>query len=244
MYSVAMSSWSESLLAVLLVPQRAPGVGGRLDLRGIVDQRVGAERPGHAVDHVVLPGHLELAEALAEIVIARDPREIERARQAGLDDRRGRVARRRDEVDRLGSAGPELGHQVVARPHVGGVHLDAAGLLERPGEERVGVALPHHEIELAADRLGAELGEIGPGVGPGVAGGGDGDLLGRRRRRRPTGFSPPPHAAATSARIRARDPGNLERRQVMGGTPCEMWWERRESLAGTMLHLSREECAG
>ena len=142
----------------------------------VVDERVRSECPRHAVDHRVLPGHLQVSESLAEIAVARDALQIEGAREPGLDDRGGGVARRRDQVDRLRTTSPQLGDEVIARPHVGCVDLDAARLLERLREQRVGVALPDHEVELAPDRFGAQLGQVCLGVGSRVARGRDADL--------------------------------------------------------------------
>jgi hypothetical protein len=47
----------------------------------------------------------------------------------------------------------------------------------------------------------------------------------------------PPHAAASAASIRASDPGNLERCQVMERDSLRMWgWTGRRTPPGTILH--------
>ena len=128
------------------------------------------------------------------------------------------------------AAGPQLGHQLVAGPHVGGVDLHAAGILERLGEEGVGVALPHHEVELAADRLGAELAQVGLRVRAGVAGRRDGDLLGgaagrrcrpsrRRHRRSRSARRMTASTAARAVRGRACIAGDL----VRAWARCVAW---------------------
>src|SRR4051812_16944108 len=53
-------------------------------------------------------------------------------------------------------------------------------------------------------------------------------------------LSPPPQPAAmNAASARARGPGNLERRQVMGRHSLRMWAGLGEELPATILHRNR-----
>src|SRR5204863_6307775 len=129
------------------VPENAPGVGGLLESGGVEEKRIGSPDEGHTVDLIVGFDEWRIAKPRRKLRIRGNFCEIKRRGESGVDDRRGDVAGRGDDVVVRGTATAEFGDEFVAGAHVGGDDLAVMCFFKGLDERGISVALPNEEAE-------------------------------------------------------------------------------------------------
>ena len=87
--------------------------------RGVINQRVRPPHERHAINLALHAHQGQGSELRRKLAVARKLRKIERRRQSRRRNRSRHIARRRDHVIVARAAAAQLGHQFVARSHVG-----------------------------------------------------------------------------------------------------------------------------
>ena len=147
MYTVERSSHTEILPRYFGSHRTLPAIRRLGESRGVVNQGIGPPHERHAIDLSLDAHQRQGSELRRELAVAGNLREIERQRQACRRDRGRNVARRRDHVVISGAAAAQLGHQFIARSHVGGGNFAVILLFEATHERWIGVAFPHQQVQ-------------------------------------------------------------------------------------------------